>query len=555
MKTGMMGGIVVCCLLVVPFSVLSSGPALFVNDAPVSLASPPIADTDSILVPLEEFGPLIGVSVGRSADDREFALRWSQRRATFDADLFSLQQGVYYAWLTWLVGLVDGVVHRVGDAVYVETERATLREMEANEEQIVLRFDRYAPDTLIRSGDGKELSIRVSHCDSGLAPQLILLGGEGFESVRLPASGHNEVDVVIRLVGPSALRIVRHEAAGYYSLMLQTATSEESESIIEAGDGTTLHELTTSHESGTVHADFLSIDAWRSRYRLLPAYPATGLGSGARIDAIAREIGADLAIGVVPIQTPLPLLVIGGVPLVVDAAEHNVFSVDLFGRWDVASSSLTICAQHAGARIAIDDVNRPIEYGEAVAYPPGYSGTLVRGIPGSFRAIKVRSDRVVSVYEGPFVSADSTATMIVASGEAKARFSLIKLGDPITLGCEWSAGERVIAHAFAAGPMLLADGVADAIVSSDVRNCTVLATDWHGGMVLLSLSCDAPGSATDMTNIILAVLNRLDAPVRDAVVLSSGSPSALAVRNAYDFDRLGVADPFTLALCLVPLGP
>ncbi|MBU0596202.1 hypothetical protein KJ567_05930, partial [Candidatus Bipolaricaulota bacterium] len=537
MRNGMMGGIVVCCLFVIPFSVCSSDLALFVNDARVSLPSAPIVDSESILVPLEEFGPLIGIDVARSADAQEFTLRWSQRRVTFGVDLFSLQQGVHYAWLSWLVGLVDGAMHRVGDAVYVETERAALREMAADEEQIVLRFNRYAPDTLTRSEDGEEVSIRISNCDSDLAPQLILLGGDGFESVRVPASGRNELDVTVRLVEASALRVVRHEAAGYYSLTLRTATSEENESIIEVGAGTTLHELTTRFGSSMVHADFLAIDAWRSRYRMLPAYPTTGLGSGARIDAIARETGADLAIGVVPYGETLHVLVVDGVPLVVDAAEQNVFSVDLFGRWDVTTTSLTVCAQHAGARIAIDDVNRPIEYGEAVAYPPGDSGTLVRGIPGSFRAIKVRSDRVVSVYEGPFVSGDSTATMIVASGEAKARFSLIELGDPIALVCEWSAGERAIVHAFDTGPQLLADGVIDALVSSDVRGCTVLATDWHGGMVLLSLTCDVSEGTTDVTDTILAVLNRLDAPVRNAVVLSSRGASALAVRNAYDFDR------------------
>jgi len=555
MKLGMMGGMIVCCLLVIPFSVLPSDLAVFVNDVPASLLSSPIEDTDSILVPLEEFGPLIGIQVSRSADDREFLLRWSQRRAAFDIDLFSEQQGAHYAWLSWLVGLVDGAVYRVGDAAYVETEQATLREMEADEDQVVLRFDHYAPDTLIRSEDTRELSLHFSNCGSDLAPQRILLGGQGVESVQLHASGRNQVDVTIRLVEASALRTVRHEASGYYSLTLQTDASEETESVIDVGDGATLHELTAVLAGGSVQAAFLSVDAWRSRYRLLPAYPATGFGSTDRIDAIAREAGADFAIGLAPYGASVPMLVMDGIPLAVDPAEHNVFSVDFFGRWDVATSAVSVCAQHAGTKISIDDVNRPIEYGEAIAYPPGYNGTLVRGIPGSFRVIKVRSDRVVSVYEGPFVSADSTATMIVASGEAKARFSLVELGDPISLGCEWSAGERTIVHAFETGPMILSDGLVDEAGPLDVRSCSVLATDWHGGMVLLSLTCDAPDAAAAMADTILAILNRLEAPVRNAVVLSSGSPSALAVRNAYDFDRLGAADPFTLALCLVPLNP
>jgi len=555
MKFGMMGGMIACCLLVIPFLGHASDPSIYVNDVAVSLVPPPIADADSLLVPLVEFGALIGIDVKPSDDSHEFLLRWAGQRATYDVDVFSLREGVRYAWLSWLVGLVEGAVHRVGDAIYVEAERATLLEIEADADRVILRFDRYTPDLVEHSEAEGLVSISLSNCGSDLPSQRTLLGGPGFESVQLLASGRNRTELAVRLAEPAALRVVRHEAAGYYSLRLEPAAFEERESIIDISVGTTLHELSLSSESGSIDADILTIDAWRSRYRLLPAYPTTGLGSGERVDSIAREAGADLAIGVIPHGVPLSVLVIDSVPLINDSTGRELLTVDFFGRWDVGDLAFTVCAKHTGSSLPIDDVNRPMVYGEAVAYTPGYDGTLVRGIPGSFRVIKVRSDRVVSVYEGPFVSADSSATLIVASGEAKARFSLVELGDPIRLECDWSAGERTIVHAFETEPMLLRDGIPEGVLPATSGCCAALATDWHGGMILLSLSCDSVEGVQDLTEIVLAILGRLEAPVRHVAVLSEAGRSTLAVRNAYDFDRLGVAEPYTLALCLVPLTP
>ena len=145
--------------------------------------------------------------------------------------------------------------------------------------------------------------------------------------------------------------------------------------------------------------------------------------------------------------------------------------------------------------------------------------------------------------------------LIVASGEAKARFSLVELGDPIRLGCHWSAGERTIVHAFETGSVLLRDGIPEGVLPATSDCCAALATDWHGGMTLLSLSCDAVQGVQDLTETVLTILGRLEAPVRNVAVLSEAGRSTLAVRNAYDFDRLGVAEPYALALCLVPLTP
>ena len=64
MRSGMMGGIAVCCLLVAPISVLSSDVAVYVNDALVDLVSPAIVDAGSVLVPLEEFAPLVDLTSG-----------------------------------------------------------------------------------------------------------------------------------------------------------------------------------------------------------------------------------------------------------------------------------------------------------------------------------------------------------------------------------------------------------------------------------------------------------------------------------------------------------
>jgi len=561
MRRGMVRGIVTGCFLAIPLFVFATGTlAIFVNDAPLALDAPVLLEETVLLVPLVEFARAVGVQVTEGED--EFVLRWSNAWRNVDAERFPVRDGVHYVGVEWLVGLIGGESHRIGDSIHIGVPRPALRDIEASDDRIVLRFTGFVPETVTATDGSEEWRLRLHNCASTIPPQLIVLGEGSFRSVRVPASGEGWVDVSIVRSPEQALRIERLETAEAYSVILEAGDRSEEETIVAFSDDVTVHRV-CGGDAGASSVDYVHIEGWRARYRLSPALPSFELDEGDSLVDIAVSRGAAVAIAVScavgpPMAGPL---VIGGVPVRIEDGVHDLFAVDVFGRWELCAGTASVVARHAGTRIPIDDVNRPLAYGEAIAYPAGYVGTLVRGIPGSFTVIKVRDDRVVSIYEGPFVSGDASATMIVASGEARARLAAVRLGDPIALECVWGGTDRTVEHAFAAGPALIVAGVdVDAASSSapgGASCCSVLAVDWYGGMYIASLTASSglDGIEANLVDEAVAFLRTLPTPVRDAVVIGWCADGALVLRDDSSMMRLGPDRATTLALCLVPLAP
>ena len=558
MKQGAVGGIAVCLLFVASWCASVVAVSVYVNDAPPASIHPILAEGGSILVPIEGFGLAVGIET--MIDDDRVVLRWSGGRRSVNADRYAVRNGIPYATLEWIVGLVDGEIHRVGETWYVETTTATLEDVEATAERVVLRFDGFVPITISESDDGTELLLTLHHCRSEVQPQLIVLGEEGVESVRLPSEAPNRVDVWITLQDGTTARSRTYESSGFYSFCLEAADRRETETIIQIGEGLVLHELTTVVSTGRVCADWVYVEAWRDRYRLTPAFPSTGFETLASIEELAASSNAVAAVNLGCSRTPLPvdLLIIGGTPYVNDDETHGGLGLDLFGWWAYFSADAFVYAKHGKGRIPIDGVNRALQYGEVIAYPPGYVGTIARGVSGSFAVVKVRTDRVVSVYEGPFVTADPTATLLVASGEAKARLSLVRLGDALSLECGIGPEGASFSHAFSAGPVLVDSGIPAPIrePSSEgpASGWVVLATDWHGGLTLLSFERETGGEGEILADL-MSFLMSMPVPLRDAIVLSRCGENALIVRDPPSVYRLGSGDSYALALCLVPLSP
>lgn len=558
MKRGVVGGIAVCLLFVASWSTCVVAVSVYVNDALIAPTHPILAEGGSILVPIEEFGLAVGIET--TIDDDRLVLRWSGGRRGLNADRYAVRNGIPYATLESMVGLVDGEIHRVGETWYVETTTATLEDVEATAERVVLRFDGFVPITISESDDGTELLLTIHHCRSEVQPQLIVLGEVGVESVRLPFGTPSRVDVWITLQDGAAVRTQTYESSGFYSFCLETAGRPEMETIIQIGEGLVLHELTTVVSTERVCADWVYVEAWRDRYRLIPAFPSTGFETLASIEELAGSSNAVAAVNLGCSRTPLPvdLLIIDGTPYVDDDETHDGLGLDLFGWWTYFSADVFIYAKHGGGRIPIDDVNRVLQYGEVIAYAPGYVGTIARGVPGSFSVVKVRTDRVVSVYEGPFVTADPTATLLVASGAAKARLSLVRLGDALSLECGIGSEGVSFSHAFSAGPVLVDSGIPTVIPESSSQDppsgWVVLATDWHGGLTLLSFVRET-GSDGEILGDLISFLTSMPVPIRDAIVLSRCGENALIVRDPSSVYRLGAGDLYALALCLVPLSP
>ena len=558
MKRGVGGEIAVCLLFVVSWSVCVVAVSVYVNDALLVLSHPILAEGGSILVPIEGFGLTVGIET--TIDDDRLALRWSEGRRALDADRYVVRNGIPYATLEWMVGLVGGEIHRVGETWYVETTASVLEDVEATGERVVLRFDGFVPMTISGSDDGTELLLTIYHCRSEVQPRLIVLGGQGVESVRLPSGSPSCVNVWITLQDGATVCTQTYESPGFYSFCLETADRPETETIIQIGEGLILHELTSVVSTDRVCADWLYVEAWRDRYRLTPVFPSTGFETLASIEGLAGPSNAVAAVNLGCSRTSLPidLLIIDGIPYVADGETRDGLGLDLFGWWTYFSADASIFAKHGGGRIPIDDVSRPLLYGEVIAYPPGYVGTIARGVPGSFRVVKVRGHRVVSVYEGPFVAADRTAMLLVASGEAKARLSLVRLGDALSLECGIGPEEASFSHAFSAGPVLVDSGIPAAVPDPSSLDLpsgwAVLATDWHGGLILLSFVRET-GSEAEILGDLISLLSSMPVPIRDAIVLSRCCENALVVRDSSSFYRLGSGDLYALALCLVPLSP
>jgi hypothetical protein len=556
MKRGVVGGIAVCVLSIASWSAFAV--SVYVNDALPALTHPILAEGGSILVPIEGFGLAIGIET--TIDNARLVLRWCGGWRGLSADRYAVRDGIPYATLEWMVGLIGGEIHRVGETWYVETATATLEGVEATAERVVFRFDGFVPIAISESDDGTELLVTIHHCRSEVQPRLIVLGEGGVESVRLPSGTPNRVDVWITLQDGTAVRTQTYESLGFYSFCLETADRPAMETIIQIGEGLALHESTTVVSTETVCADWLYVEAWRDRYRLAPTFPSTGFETLASIEELADSSNAVAAVNLGCSRLPLPvdLLTINGTPYVDDGETHDGLGLDLFGRWTYFSGEAFIYAKHGGGRIPIDDVNCALQYGEVIAYPPGYVGTIARGVPGSFTVVKVRSDRVVSVSEGPFVTADPTATLLVASGEAKARLSLVQLGDALSLECGIGPERVSFSHAFSASPVLVDSGIPAVIPESSSQDppsgWVVLATDWHGGLTLLSFVRET-GSEGEILGDLILFLTSMSVPIRDAIVLSRCGENTLIVRDPSSVYRLGSGDLYALALCLVPLSP
>jgi len=558
MKREVVGGIVLCLLFVASWSASLVAVSVTVNGVPLSLTHPILEEDGSVLVPIEVFGRTIGIEAEAEVD--RLVLRWSGRRRGLEADRYAVRDGTPYVGIEWIVGLVGGEIHRVGDAWFVETATATLEDLEATADRVVLRFDAFVPITIDASDDGTELRLTAHHSGSDIGPQLIVLGDAGIESVRISYAASGRVDVTIGLHEGTIVRTETVEAPGFYSISMETADLPAEASVVRIGDGIDLHELTAILSTAPVRADWLYVEAWRDRYRLAPAVPSTGFGTLASIEDLAASTNAVAAVnlGCSRARPPVDLLIIDGTPYAAAAGEHVGLALDMFGWWAYCAGEATLFAKHGGRGIPIDDLNRPLLYGEVIAYPPGYGGTIARGVPGSFTVVKVRSDRVVSVYEGPFVAADSSATLIVASGEAKARLSLVMLGDTLSLECGIGAAATCFTHAFSAGPILIDSGVAaevqGGVTPGTATDWIVLATDGHGGLILLSFERET-GTEAEALDDLTALLGAMPVPIRDAIVLGRCGSSAFAVRDAASIHRWGSGDPYAAALCLVPLAP
>jgi len=544
------GGLLVILWMTCSVAVVAQTGLLYVNEEPISLGEPVRVDGSTTRVPLVAFATALGLDV--SLRDGEIVLRGAGFRFALDESAFSMFDGVAYAALDWLLELVDGACHRVGGNLYVETPQASITGIEATSESVTLRLSQFAGYTMTRDEQGLSdtLVLTWPNCTLATDTQQIRLGESHIQQVRIVGT-RDGVSVSIRVESGTQLAVEASETGASFVVRLLAADAGSTTSVIRIADAISVHELRMEREDLAI--DFVYVESWRDEFRLMPIVSARGYRSADSVASMLIENGAAVAVSLDADSSGAACLVMDGIPYAVPDVPAHVLAFDLFGRWKAFSSTCEVTLTHAGREIDIDAVNRPIAYGEVVAYAPGYDGSIARGIPGTFIAIKIRENRVVSVYQGPFVPADTSAIVVVASGDAKARLSLIELGDPIQLACGFSHADGTYRHAVSCDPQLMADGrVAD--VPEATLACAsgaVMACDWQGGLYLLTF---VRGSS-DSTWNVLDGLASLPTVVKDAVLLSSSASSTLAYASGSGAFTLSDHGAVDLALGLISIAP
>ena len=551
MRSGRIATLAASALLLIAAGVRGERTSLVLDGEPIRLEAPVVLDGASLLVPLDEFGRLIGIEAGEGPQGTT-SLRCRTGRRNAEPETLPIVDGIAYASLEWLAALAGATVRDLAGATYVDSNPVPMRELDVSEQRVVLRFDAFVPVEVLAI-EADSIRLRVHHCTLPFAHRSFVLAGGPMERLEAQATGIGALDLTVTLREVGALRMRRFEADGFYSVTVEIGAEARIEAVSEIHEGVRLHELDLSFALGPAILAYIRVEDWRMGYRVRPSAASWGLGDLTSLARMAADRGAaaGIAVGAEP-----ALLVIDGVPRNVPPGEVDVLTIDPFGRLAAGrtSGAAALCAE--GLEIPIDGVNRPMCYGEAVAYPPGYDGEIAEGVPGALSVLKLRGDRVVTVYRGTFVDRDPTATLVVASGEACARFAGVPLGAKARLVCLAAGiadGDETLTHAVTIDGVLIHDGV-DVSPADGVRGAqawSLLAVDWHGGLILLSIVRDDRSAGATLGEV-RSFLRTLETPIRDAYVLDASGSSALVVFDD-GYDEVGGGDRTAVGLLLEPI--
>jgi len=552
MKSGWwIGGIVCLGLLGAVASVCVAEEILFVNDHAVPFGDRSIQREDDLLVPLVEFGREIGVELVEVRGGGSITLRWAETRRTISPGLLPQVDGLLYTPVRWLAELIGARVYALGTTVHVRTDIPACREFEATGDRVTVRFAGFVPHSVIREDD-EMVHLRFHHCRLSIPPRHVAFGEGAFLEARIVSTTPGAVDLFLWLRAPAAVQLRRHEAPGSYAVSIGLGDRPFVESTQQIDERTILREADRFAGNVGVSSTILQIRPWRDRWTFVPEIPPSGLGRESPLAQIALATDALAAIGIERFLPGRDLLVIDGVPLSLGDERSDVFGVDLFGRWAQGESLATIRLRIHGETVAIDDVNRPLEYGDIVVYTPRYNGAIAQGVPGAFTAVKIRDERVVSVYRGSVVFPDPSATLVVASGDVGAILAGVSLGDRAALEVSYTPGSPSFRSAVSCGPILFENGITRASDSPEHHlTWSLVATDWWGGLLLGTIAANETIGIRRAD--VIAFLDSLETPIRDAVVVSTGASASLAYWDGAGYQSLSGTQSVPLGLCLVPV--
>jgi hypothetical protein len=560
MRAGGVGGALIVCLCLLATGAYAQEGLLYLNEKPLSLSPPHVVEGELWLVPVEPLAIKLGLEV--ASESRMLTVRGPGVQHTISVDQLRTVHDTLYAPIEWILEFVDGEAYRIGESLYITTSPSLLVDLEITPEHVTVRLTRFSAHTETRSvqGDAEILHLCWPHAELRGVAQHIRVGEVGLQESILVGTQQG-VELTLWVERGSVWGTESVERDDGYGWTLRLAEHSFEKSTVHA-EGVTAHDWQWSDGACQVRA--VHIEAWRQSHRLQPLLSSSADPRGESLGTLLGDHGAIAGISLDAMDegtcSTAGCLIIHGVPHHVSRSPETLLAIDLFGRWSILSSPSEAFVRHANQQIPLDGVNRPMTYGEIVAYAPGYVGTIAEGSTGTFVVVKVREDRVVSVYRGPFVSRDVSAMMIVASGDAANRIEPVQLGDPIALTGRLSVSRETYRHVISVGPWLIKDGElagqdgADA-ASMAASHASLVAFDWQGGLYFLTFD-----RFPEMTPVALCtvweLLQTLPTAVKDAVLLSTCGPGMLSYTTTLGSVHLGDLDATTsLCLALTPLTP
>lgn len=522
MRSGWLGGIA-AGLIAVVLAVCVEG-SVVVNGQLVLVDPSPRSDGDSLLVPVLSFAPLVGIEAVER--DGRVALRWGGGRDDLAPERIRWIFGVAYASLDELVRRVGGTSRRAGDVTSIDVPEARLVELLASGEDVVLRFDRFAPMLVTKLG-GVDV-VRFLDCRVEAAATSVVFGPEDVGRATLVATSGSACELRVSFLEEAALAVRRFEADGIYSVSLTPALAFSSVSTTLLGDGLSFSDGEVAVGGSAVALAYVRVDNWRDRLDAQPLLPPTGAGTQGLIGEAMASAGAAIALSSRS-GADHGLVVIDGVPFSIDAEPSLALGFDAFGSLVTFIPQSRAFAVSLTTRISLDGVDRPVGYDEIIGYPRGYTGSIARGFPDGFYIVRIRDGVVVSILDESFVVADPSATLLVASGAARGRLADLALGDRVDLLCEVDPERRLVNDALSVERVLLWDGQPQSPVSdgrrAEATSWSVVGTDWQGGLFFLTVSSDS--ELTDLG--ILSLLATMPTTARTAVVLEMDGAGALGL--------------------------
>jgi len=503
---------------------------------------------EAFYVPIDEVSPLVGAEwiVDSSGVG---LLRWGGGLLTVPQTALEEIDQTDCVSLDALVDWIGADIYRIGDQIHVSATPAVLEQVEVSGKAFILRFSEFTPENVVSTAEGT-IVLRFADCELDIVPRTIVLANGPFTSVRIGQDG-SDCRVTLFLRTSGTLQIERFHKNTLYSVSLFVGDlpHRATETVVAADVSLTEEDTTLAGIQTTIVST--SVSEWRKRYRLTPVVDGSDCTAAGSLADRLDQAGGVVAVGW---AAESGLLVIDGMPICAIANDPWALGVDLFGRLSVFSPDVSWTLSMAGLSVPVSDVNREIAYDELIVYSPGYVGTIsTGGIPGTFTVIKVRDERVVSIYRGAFTMADPTATVIVASGEMKAYFAGVSLGDRIRIEYTLDAEATDYRHAVSLDGVLAVNGLwtySDSEVEPSAAWC-ILATDWLGTFLATTLT--AQGEDRLAASDVAAYLEEAMPGLKNVWILGRAEPVAQAFSSDGFACTLGGSEPISVALCLVPI--